>query len=1155
MMQATPPGQFASPTPVDRDDPAPGAVTTAEAPAGTPAETSAVTAPPAPPRIYHVPLSMVSGPAEWATLLDGCAGMGFDTLMISPPGAPGPTGDALLPADWSRPHPALPKADAEAGTKSGTKAEDTVAGAVAALAKLCRARGLALGVDLAADRVAAGSPLARALGLDAGAADPLDPRVAPEDRGAAPVPFGDAAVRARFAELLTAYAAALAGAGATVFRCLAPERVPAALWAEVGAAARRAAPGARLLAWTPGIPAETVAGLAIAGFDGAFSSLRWWDCRASWPADERQRLGALGPVIAFPEAPFGERLSRALITDEIATRTVGRALSVAATLGDGILVPMGLEYGARERVASTGGVRETFAALRAAPRLMLAETVRAANAFVKREGGRFSGGALRLIASSPGAPTGVLRLDAADLRAATSARLVLVNPSLDRVSTLAGGALSPEVGRFLPFRDAVGSGPNLGADSAVGLAPAAVRVLDGRAGTPIVAPESSLRFTVETAMEAPRLAIEAVTPSVDGGRYAVKRTVGEVVRVEADAFAEGHDRIAVALRWRAADEEGETAWRERRMAPLGNDRFAADLPLERMGRHVYVVETWRDDFAMFHHEVEAKHEAGLAVPLELEEGRRLVARTLASAEADPARRDAAARLKPISERLDGADDAARLQILLAPETEAAMMAADPRPFKLTSAEIPVDAERTGAGFASWYSIFPRSQSGDVLRHGTFDDVIATLPRVRAMGFDVLYFTPIHPIGRINRKGRNNTLTAGPDDPGSPYAIGAAEGGHSAIHPELGDFESFRRLVAAAADHGLELALDIAIQASPDHPWLKDHPDWFNWRPDGTIRYAENPPKKYEDIVNVDFFAPGAMPSLWIELRDMMMLWVEQGVKLFRVDNPHTKPFPFWEWAIADIRRTHPDVVFLSEAFTKPKVMYKLAKIGFSQSYTYFTWRNTKYELTEYLSELANTAPRDFFRPHFFVNTHDINPDFLQNAPRSAFLIRAALAGTLSGLWGVYNGFELCEGRPDAKRKEYADSEKYQLTAWDYGRPGNIVAEIAALNRIRRDNPALHTHLGITFRGATNDNVLLFQKATPSRDNCLLIAVSLDPYNVQEADIEVPLWEWGLPDGGTLAVEDLFRGRSFAWTGKIQRIRLDPNELPFSIWRLSAARDL
>ena len=349
--------------------------------------------------------------------------------------------------------------------------------------------------------------------------------------------------------------------------------------------------------------------------------------------------------------------------------------------------------------------------------------------------------------------------------------------------------------------------------------------------------------------------------------------------------------------------------------------------------------------------------------------------------------------------------------------------------------------------------------------------------------------------------------------------------------------------------GLEIALDLAIQASPDHPWLAQHPEWFDWRPDGTIRYAENPPKKYEDIVNVDFYADGAKPSLWIALRDVVHLWVEQGVRLFRVDNPHTKPFAFWEWLIADIRRGHPDVVFLSEAFTRPKVMYRLAKIGFSQSYTYFTWRNSKWDLTQYLIELTQTAPKDFFRPHFFVNTHDINPDFLQDAPRSAFLIRAALATTLAGLWGMYNGFELCEGRPDAKKKEYADSEKYELTAWDWDRPGNIIAEITALNRIRRENPALQSHLGLTFLVAWNDDVLYFEKATPGRDNVILIAISLDPHRAQEADIEIPLWRFGLPDDATLAVEDLVQGTRFTWAGKIQRIRLDPADLPFSIWRL------
>ena len=349
---------------------------------------------------------------------------------------------------------------------------------------------------------------------------------------------------------------------------------------------------------------------------------------------------------------------------------------------------------------------------------------------------------------------------------------------------------------------------------------------------------------------------------------------------------------------------------------------------------------------------------------------------------------------------------------------------------------------------------------------------------------------------------------------------------------------------------MEVALDFAIQASPDHPWLKQHPEWFDWRPDGTIRYAENPPKKYEDIVNVDFYTPGAMPSLWTALRDVIRVWVEQGVRLFRVDNPHTKPFPFWEWVIGEVRHTHPDTIFLSEAFTRPKVMYRLAKIGFSQSYTYFTWRNTKWELTQYLEEITKGPPKDFFRPHFFVNTHDINPDFLQNAPRPAFLIRAALATTLSGLWGMYNGFELCEGRPDAKKKEYANSEKYELTAWDWDRPGNIIAEITALNRIRRENPALHSHLGLAFHTAWNENILYFEKASAGRDNVVLVAVSLDPYSAQEADIEVPLWSFGLGDDASLAVEDLVRGTRFTWTGKIQHIRLDPRELPYSIWRLS-----
>jgi starch synthase (maltosyl-transferring) len=431
-------------------------------------------------------------------------------------------------------------------------------------------------------------------------------------------------------------------------------------------------------------------------------------------------------------------------------------------------------------------------------------------------------------------------------------------------------------------------------------------------------------------------------------------------------------------------------------------------------------------------------------------------------------------------------------------------------------------------------------------------VLQALPRVRDMGFDVLYFPPIHPIGRTNRKGRNNALITAPGDPGSPYAIGGDEGGHDAIHPELGTPEDFRRLVAEAARQGLEIALDFAIQCSPDHPWLKQHPEWFRQRADGSIRYAENPPKKYEDIVNVDFYADAAIPDLWLALRNVVLHWVGEGVKIFRVDNPHTKPLPFWEWMIADVRARHPDVMFLSEAFTRPAMMYRLGKVGFSQSYTYFTWRNSKAELAEYMHELTTTEVVDFFRPNLFVNTPDINPYFLQASGRPGFLIRACLAATLSGLWGMYSGFELCEAAPLPGREEYLDSEKYEIRRRDFDAPGNIVREISTLNRLRKFHPALQSHRGLTFYNSFNDQVMVYGKATPAHDDMVLVAVSFDPHHVQEADFEVPLWEWHMPDDGEVEVEDLMRGHRFAWRGKVQRVRLDPADLPFAIWRIAPA---
>jgi starch synthase (maltosyl-transferring) len=558
------------------------------------------------------------------------------------------------------------------------------------------------------------------------------------------------------------------------------------------------------------------------------------------------------------------------------------------------------------------------------------------------------------------------------------------------------------------------------------------------------------------------------------------------------------------------------------MRPVVNDRWSASFLLERVGRHVFRIIAWPDRYATWRDELEKKHAAGLDVTLELEEGRLLLE--------------------------DIAPGVSSGGMSLSSDATAAIVArTDTRPGRIESREFAVDADRRAAEFAAWYELFPRNQSGDAARHGTFRDVIGHLPAIRDMGFDVVYFPPIHPIGRTNRKGRDNTLSPAEDDPGSPYAIGAAEGGHEAIHPELGSLDDFRALRDAAADHGLELALDFAIQCSPDHPWLREHPDWFDWRPDGSLRYAENPPKKYEDIVNVDFWRPGAIPGLWLALRDAVAYWAAEGVRIFRVDNPHTKPFAFWEWLIADIRATWPDTLFLSEAFTRPKIMYRLAKLGFSQSYTYFTWRNEKAEIEEYLSELSTTVA-DFFRPHFFVNTPDINPAFLQHSGRPGFLIKAALAATLSGLWGMLQGFEFCESAAVPGREEYAHSDKYELRARPQRAPGDIVDEITLLNAIRRRNPALHSHRGLAFHPAGNDRMLWYRKQNVDRSNVLLVAVCLDPFGPQQAVVEVPLWEWGLPDDAALTVTDLVHGGVATWHGKYRTIGLDPRTLPFAIWR-------
>jgi starch synthase (maltosyl-transferring) len=449
-------------------------------------------------------------------------------------------------------------------------------------------------------------------------------------------------------------------------------------------------------------------------------------------------------------------------------------------------------------------------------------------------------------------------------------------------------------------------------------------------------------------------------------------------------------------------------------------------------------------------------------------------------------------------------------------------------------------------------MFPRSQSGVPGKHGTFADCIKRLPEIEAMGFDVLYFVPIHPIGKMNRKGRNNAVTAGPGEPGSPYAIGSEEGGHTAVHSELGTLEDFKKLVAAAHQHGMEVALDFAIQCAPDHPWVKEHPEWFVFRPDGTIKYAENPPKKYQDIVNVNFYGPHR-EALWTALKDVVLFWVEQGVKIFRVDNPHTKPVPFWEWMIRDVQALHPDVLVLSEAFTRPKMLKALAKAGFTQSYTYFTWRNFKQEFIDYLTELTQQEPKEYLRPNFFTNTPDILPPILQRGDRAAFQMRLVLAATLSSVYGIYNGFELCEGRALPNSEEYADSEKYEFKVWDWNRAGNIKDYVTRVNKARRENPAFRELTNLRFYRADSDSILFYGKMTRDCANMVFVAVNLDPYEAHEAAIEFPLGDMKIGHEDAFEAEELLSGERHLWRGATQRIRLDPAHNPAAIFRVQPFR--
>lgn len=655
------------------------------------------------------------------------------------------------------------------------------------------------------------------------------------------------------------------------------------------------------------------------------------------------------------------------------------------------------------------------------------------------------------------------------------------------------------------------------------------------------AEETALKIDKRTA--ARRIVISEVLPQVDDGRYPAKFCVGDMLEVSANVFTDGHAELSVDLEIRPP--QGSAAVRIP-MRPLGNDRWSAEHSLTIRGTYTFVIVAWRNNFATWLSDAGKRITAQQPMETELEQAKALLAESLRNASGSFAEREfqeVVARVHECSTLEE------HMGLLGSAETQRLFRTAGPRAHEMVSEhEFPLIVERKRAGFGAWYELMPRSLSATPGQHGTFDDVIAHLPYVRDLGFDVLYFPPIHPIGTTHRKGRNNSLSAEEGDPGSPYAIGSAEGGHDAMHPELGDFEDFKRLIAAARDAGLEVALDFAIQCSPDHPWIKAHPEWFKWRSDGSIRFAENPPKKYEDIVNVEFYG-AAFPGVWFALRDIVLFWIEKGVKIFRVDNPHTKPFPFWEWLINDIHAQDPDVIFLSEAFTRPNIMQYLAKIGFTQSYSYFTWRNTKQELTEYLTELTKSPSSAYMRPNFFVNTPDINPYYLQTGGRAAFQVRLILAASLGTNYGIYSGFELCEAEALPGKEEYADSEKYQLKQRDWDRPGHIREDVERINHLRKTSSALHDFKNLRFYNAWNDNILYYGKATKDLRDFLLFAVNLDPRNPQGAHFEVPLWEFGLPDEASIEVDDLANGQRFTWTGKVQHVYLDPAIRPYAIWRL------
>jgi len=1119
-------------------------------------------------RIYNLFPTLAGTTRDWMVHVPRIAAMGFNAVYINPFHYPGFSGSLYAVKDYYRLNPRF------RGGEAGD--DDTL---LERFTDTARAQELRVIMDLVINHASKDSELVAEhpdwFTRDA-KGDVVSPRaIDPADARRQTV-WGDLAELAYrspqqhqildyFQQLVRHYV----GLGFGGFRCDAAYKVPAEIWRGLIDSARAASPNVIFCAETLGAPKDTVFALADAGFDYFFNSIKWWDFESPWLLEQYEAFRHIAPSIGFPESHDTKRLVSELLAAGIPESSIEphyrQAYAVAAAYSTGVMMPMGFEYGwarALDVVTSRDDEPER-------KRFDLGGFITEVNAIKQAIPALNEEGPQRLLSSKGDSLVALeRRTESGQDRA-----LILVNrhprePRAAVLEQLLGKDLA--LSDFSPWRLPTGVEASIG--GRVVVAPLEVRILrssfrkERRDGAPgKLGADATSRTELPSRPEL-RIAIEHVYPELDGGRHPIKRVVDDELEIQADIFCDGHGHLRAIVEFAGHGQE----WRETPLVLFDNDRWVGRVHLDKVGLWRYTIATWIDRFESWRDEFEKKRGADQNLELELVEGRAVLAAGLSQADLDDA-----GRLRTVLMEFDTGDTPQRTQLMLSPLVRELMARCQPRgAFTRHSRELEVVVDRPTARFAAWYEMFPRSQGKVAGKSASFDDCIARLTEIAGLGFDVVYLVPIHPIGRVNRKGRNNSPIAEPGDPGSPYAIGSAEGGHRAIHPELGTLADFRRFVAAAAALGLEVALDFAIQCAPDHPWVREHPEWFRFRPDGTIKYAENPPKKYQDIVNVDFYNPDRT-GLWTELCDTVMFWIDEGVRIFRVDNPHTKPLPFWRWLIGEVKLRCPEAIFLSEAFTRPKMMQALAKVGFTQSYTYFTWRNSKTELMEYLTELTQDQTKEYFRPNFFTNTPDILPVFLQQGGRPAFRIRLVLAATLSGVYGIYNGFELCENTPlggpaeptaseqqefielygntpPPAREEYLNSEKYEYKVWDWDRPGNIKEDIRVLNRFRRVNPALQEFLNLRFLDCPDPNILAYAKTSIDKTNTVIVAVNLDPHSAHEGEIELPLAEFGVAPDTEFLLEEAFTQRVVICRGSRQRLCLDPETNPSMIFRLLRA---